>query len=122
MSSRSELLPIYIACYRLTQEIFSCTIKFPKEYKFLLGQSLNENALNLCCLISRINQMTQKGTYFEDFFATFERVRIELRLSADFNLLSLKKQAHLAVMLEDIHTQALAWRRSNLKKEEKTIT
>lgn len=118
--ARSDLLPIYVTCYQLIREVFACTVKFPKEYKYLLGTALNEHAMTLCCLISQLNHTTARQALFDDFFAALERVRLVLRLSADYNLLSCKKQAHLATLLEDITAQATAWQKSHQRKESQT--
>ena len=70
--ARTELLPIDIACYQLIREIFACTVKFPKEYKYLLGSSLNEQSLTRCFLISQINHTKTRQALFTDFFAAFK--------------------------------------------------
>lgn len=118
--ANSETLPIYIETYRLVQEVFRCTVKFSKEYKFVLGTSLNENVLNLCCTIFQANHSSQKTQHLNLFLANLEKVRLQLRLCADFNLISCKQQAHFAQMIEKISFQAVAWQRSERSKEKKT--
>ncbi len=64
----NEALPIYIEAYRLTQDIFKQTVKFPKEYKFLLGTQLNEASIELCCLITNTARATQKQVLLDRIF------------------------------------------------------
>ena len=113
----SESLPIYIETYRFIQEIFRCTVKFPKEYKYMLGNGLNEHALNLCCLISKANHQENKLPLLEEFFSELERVKLQLRLCVDFKLLSCTQQAQLACDLEQITSQILAWIKSERRKQ-----
>ena len=110
-------LPIYIDSYRMTQEIFRHTVKFPKEFKFLLGQSLNETAINLCCQISRSTHIRQKDEALDEILILLEKIRIQLRLCADFKLLSCQQQATLGTLLERITSQASAWSRSERRKQ-----
>ena len=115
--ANSESLPIYIETYRFIQEIFRCTVKFPKEYKFMLGTSLNEHSLNLCCLISQANHQANKLPLLEEFVSELERVKLQLRLCVDFKLLSCSQQASLAHGLEQITSQILAWIKSERRKQ-----
>ena len=115
--SNSELLPIYIDAYRLTQDIFRCTVKFPKEYKFLLGAGLNEAALKLCCLISEANHCREKSSLLDDFLSAIERIKLQLRLCADFKILSCQQQALLATEIEKLIKQAVAWMKCERRKK-----
>lgn len=115
--ANSESLPIYIDTYRFIQEIFRYTVKFSKEYKFMLGTNLNERALNLCCLISRANHQTNKLPLLDEFLSELERVKLYIRLAVDFNLLSCNQQASLAHSLEQITAQVLAWIKSERRKQ-----
>lgn len=115
--SNSELLPIYIDSYRLTQDIFRCTVKFPKEYKFLLGSALNEAALTLCCLICEANHHQRRSSLLDDFLSTMEKIKLQLRLCADFKILSCQQQALLATEIEKIVKQAVAWMKSERRKK-----
>ena len=117
--TKTESLPIYIEAYRLIQEIFRCTLKFPKEYKFTIGNSLNEDAVDLCSLISKANHTTDKISTLDDFLSCLERVKVQIRLCVDFNLFSCSQQAFLAHSIEKITTQALAWIKSERRKQQR---
>ena len=110
-------LPIYLDSYRLTQEVFRCTIKFPKEFKFSLGQSLNESALDLCCQVSKASHTQSKEAILEQVLTLCDRIKIQLRLSADFKILSCQQQATFASLLEKITAQAMAWLKSERRKQ-----
>ena len=40
-------LPVYRDTYQLILKIFECTVHFPKEYKYSLGQDMKRDALQL---------------------------------------------------------------------------
>ena len=112
-----EVLPIYIEAYRLTQDILNQTVKFPKEYKFLLGTQLNEASIELCCLITNTARAAQKQALLEQIFNQLDKIKIEFRLCTDFKLLSNQQQASIATRLEKITGQAIAWLKSERRKQ-----
>ncbi|MBQ7412845.1 MAG: four helix bundle protein [Alphaproteobacteria bacterium] len=113
----SEGLPIYIDTYHLAQDVFADTVSFPRDYKFILGTRLNNDVLDLCCLIDRINRADDKDDLLDMFISGLERVRIQLRLCADFKLIGFQRQAGLAEMIEKIWTQAVAWQKSERRRQ-----
>jgi len=40
MMKDSEILPIYVDTYQLVRELYQITHKFPKEYKYCLGEQI----------------------------------------------------------------------------------
>ncbi len=121
--ARSETLKIYISTYTFVQEVFKTTVKFPREYKFCLGDDMNKDALSLLKHIFQANQHQHKRAHLDNFMAAFETVRVELRLCADLKILSVKKQAHLALLMDEIAKQAAAWKKyeTNLIKQKGEI-
>ena len=89
-------LPVFADVYKLTLRIFAVTQNFPREYKFTLGQDMKRDALVLLRSIYRINKARDKVAHLESFLDDFELLKLEIRLSADLKILSLRKQAHLA--------------------------
>ncbi len=107
--ARSDTLPIFLDTYQLTQEIYKTTVKFPREYKFCLGQEMNRDVLNLLRLIFRANHTVDKVPLLEEFFAALEVLRLEIRLCADMKVLTVKRLAYLSLLVESISKQAVAW-------------
>ena len=108
-------LPVFGDVYRLTLKIFEVTGNFPREYKFTLGQDMKRDALVLLRSIYRINRSRDKVAHLEGFLDDFELLKLEIRLSADLKLLSLRKQAHLAELTDTIGRQITGWRNASLK-------
>ena len=117
--SRSDTLPIFLETYKLLQEVYRVTTLFPREHKFSLGQDIRKDALALFRCIYNANHHTDKVQYLEDFLADFEMLRLEFRLCADLNILSLKKLVHLSLMMDGIGKQATAWKKHQQTQQRK---
>jgi len=116
MTISAEKLPIFRDTYCLTQDIMSYTAKFSRDYKFMLGTALNQDALDLCMLVFMAIRHTDRELVFEQYMDKLERIRLQLRLCADFRLLSFRQQADLAKKMENLTTQVIAWKRSERRK------
>lgn len=110
--ARSDTLPIFIDTYQFVREIYLITHKFPREFKYCLGEQMNRDVLQLLWLIFHANhQRCEKVRYLDDFLAQLEMVRVEIRLCHDMKVLSVRQLAHLALFMERIVKQANAWRK-----------
>ncbi len=114
--ARSETLPIYVDTYNLVKTVFGCTVKFSREHKFVLGAQLNEHVLDLCCLVMKAHHAQNRLPVLDDFLCLMEKVRLELRLSVDFYLMTYKQFADLALQTEKIEKQAIAWQKAEKRK------
>lgn len=113
-------LPIYRDSYVLLTEIYQATDKFPHGSKYTLGQDMKRDALNLFRDLYGANTSPDKRRYhLDNFLTSFEMLKIEIRLCVDLNILSIKKLAHLSLIMDNIAKQATAWRRSTTKPRSK---
>jgi len=103
-------LPIYKDVYKLILQVFNFTKDFPREYKYTLGQDMKRDAIVLIRSIYRTNRSLDKKQYLEEFLDSFEILKLEIRLSVDMKILSVKKQAELSGLLDSIGKQATGWK------------
>ena len=61
-------LPVYKDTYQLVLEIFECTKKFSKKYKYTIGQDLKRDALQLLRSIYRANKAKEKKNIYMHFW------------------------------------------------------
>ncbi len=115
--ARTDTLPIYYETYKLVLEVYKTTLKFPREYKFCLGQDMNRDVLQLFRLIFQANHQQDRVFYLDSFLSALEMIRVEIRLCAELKILSLKRFVFLCEMMERIGKQAAAWRKHEGKKE-----
>lgn len=106
-------LPVYRDTYQLILKIFEYTKDFGREYKYTLGQDMKKDALQLVRHLYRANKTVNKKKHLEDFLDDFELLKLEIRISTEMKLLSIKKQAALSILLERIGKQVTGWRNAN---------
>jgi len=102
-------LPVYKDTYQLALKIFEYTKDFSREYKYSLGQDMKRDALLLVRSIYRINKAEKKEKHLEAFLDDFELLKLEIRLAAEMKVFSLKKQATLNSLMEEIGKQITGW-------------
>lgn len=106
-------LPVFKDTYQLTLKLFELTRDFPREYKFTLGQDMKRDCISLVRSIYRANKCKDKRSYLESFLDDFEVLKLEVRLCADLHIMSLKRQAELAVKMDSIGKQITGWRNAS---------
>ena len=120
--SSSDTLPIYIDTYQLTREIYQITHKFSREFKYWLGEQMNQDVLKLLYHIFQANHIkSERVEHLHRFLAQLDMVRVEIRLAHDMKVLSTRQISHLAQFLDKIVKQANAWQKyqkDQLRKEE----
>jgi len=107
-------LKVFKDVYSLIIKIFEYTRDFPREYKFTLGQDMKRDAIILVRSIYRANKAKNKTEYLEAFLDDFEVLKLETRLCVDMKILSIRKQAEIAPLLDGIGKQITGWRNAGL--------
>lgn len=103
-------LRVYKDTYNLSLKIFEYTKDFSREYKYSLGQDMKSDVLKLMRSIYRANKSFKKREHLEKFLDDFEILKLEIRLAGDMKILSVKKQATLVSLMEEIGKQITGWR------------
>ena len=108
-------LVVYKDVYRLILKIYEYTKDFPREYKYTLGQDMKRDGIQLVRSIYRANKEKDKRKYLESFLDDFEVLKLEIRICTDMKILSLKKQAELSLLMNNIGKQITGWRNAQKK-------
>ncbi len=103
-------LPVFKEVYKLTLLLFTLTQNFAREYKFTLGQDMKRDCLQLVRSIYRANKSKTKEAYLEQFLDDFEVLKLETRLCVDLKLITIKRQAEIAMLMDGIGKQITGWR------------
>ena len=120
--SSSDTLPIYIDTYQLTREIYLITHKFPREFKYCLGEQINRDVLKLLYHIFQANHIkSERSDHIRRFLASLDMVRVEIRLAHDMKVLSTRQISHLAQFMDKIVKQANAWQKYEQVKSRKEV-
>lgn len=115
-------LPIYRITYELLQRTMVVIKEFPREYKFTIGQRLQEEIVGLVVLIYKANTATsERITYVNLLLERIQVVELLIRLSQDMKLLSQRNYAALVEMTQSLNKQSEGWRKSVIKKNPKNF-
>jgi hypothetical protein len=69
-------LPVYKATYDLLLEMFRFTKDFNKEYKYMVGESLKKETIELITLIYRANSRVDKQAILQTAREHIEVIRL----------------------------------------------
>ena len=104
-------LPVYRDTYRLILAIFEATRKFPREYKYTLGQDMKRDGLVLVRSIYRANKRQDKWQDLEIFQDDLELLKLQIRLDYDMRIIPVKKQVEILEMMDIIGRQVSGWKK-----------
>ena len=82
-------LPIFEETYRFVLWIYPAVNKFPKSQRFVLGQQIENLALDILKGVIRANGERDKLPYLKDVSVRLDLLRILIRLAKDLRLLSI---------------------------------
>ncbi len=107
--ARYNHLPVFQKSYDLNLDIYHTTHKFPREYKYTLGQKLKEISNELLDWIIMVNSQKNKLPYFPKIKLQTERLRIQIRIAYDLKIINNKRLEFLNRTLEEISKQIEGW-------------
>lgn len=106
-------LPIYKQTYDILLRTVSAIKDFPREYKFMLGEKIKDELIELVVIIYRANSAINKKQHIESILERIQAIQLLLRLSHDMKILSRRNYAALAQMTDGLGRQAQGWLKSS---------
>ena len=86
-----ENLKIIQKIYELVVYYQHLFIKFPKSYKYTLGDRINNSLIGFYLLILKVNRSKNKKTLEDNIDLKLDEIRLLVRMSRELNLISLKQ-------------------------------
>lgn len=83
--------------------------KFPRSYKFTLGDRITNLCLDILMLLVEANYAHDKINLLQQSNWRLEQLRYLLRLSKDFQLFSLERYAYIAGQINEVGNQIGGW-------------
>lgn len=111
----AEHLPVYKSSYDTTLVLFHVIKKFPKEYKYTLGEQLKKDCLALIATIYKANTLHDKLSTIQETRSYLESIKVLLRLSKDLHIIGLEKFITLQESIAVISKQLVWWEKSTSK-------
>ena len=105
-------LPIFEETYRFVLWIYPAVNKFPKSQRFVLGQQIENLALDILKGVIRANGERDKLPYLKDVSVRLDLLRILIRLAKDLRLLSIKQYEFASAQINEIGKMLGGWIKS----------
>ncbi len=108
MSDMRELI-IYQKHYDLMVYSFPIISRFPKDQRFVLGQQLETQMLEIGKMIVHANKLKQKKSKLYEIDIELEKLRFLIRLAKDLGMMSISKYGHHCERLDEIGRLLGGW-------------
>lgn len=105
-------LKIFTKLYDLILWLYPMVNKFPKAQRFVLGQRIENNALELLRLTIKANSSRYKCPILEEFSVELDQLRILIRLSKDFKFMSVNQYGYASGLINEIGKMLGGWIKS----------
>lgn len=108
-----EKLSIYKDAYLLTNKLYQSMPQMEKMHRYTLGSRILDSSLDMfkwITLANKAKEKTERIKYLDEFMASFEMLRVYLRICADNKLIKLNTLTDLFILIESISKQLSGWR------------
>lgn len=109
---------IVLAAYDLLRELHPAIRGFPKSQQFLLGQRIQESALDLLMALVAANRRRRKRPLLEEADVELEKLRFLLRLANDLQFMSEKRYLGFAEQATELGRMLGGWLRWSRSPED----
>lgn len=101
----------------LAKELLPRAAKYPKDYKFSLGDRIVDHTLDILELLLQAAYVRNKMRLLDEANLKLERLRRLLRLSNELGPLSNKGYEYVSKMVDDLGRQIGGWRKQAAGKD-----
>src|SRR3989338_7480381 len=108
-----EQLTIFEKVYQLVLWLYPTIQKFPKAQRFVLGQQIENTALDILRGVIRANAEREKLPHLKQVSVDLDTLRILLRLSKDLEFLSVRQYGFAAERVNEVGKLLGGWIKSN---------
>lgn len=117
MNNQNDL-PLYIAVYKLLKYLYLIIKRFPKEYKYSLGQSIIECSWEVLDHIVTANTLpnSQKEKIIRKASASSDKLKSRLRMAHELKLVGHKQYIFLISQNEEIAKMLNGWLKWSIDK------
>ena len=110
---KTTQLPVFRKMYDLNLMLMRMVNKFPKQYKYSLGDSLSKQALLIFKHLFSANREYEnkdnRRKHLSLFLDDFDLLKVLIRLCNEERLFSAKDAVNLALLTENITKQINGW-------------
>lgn len=106
--------PIFSKTYDFVAWLLPLTIKFPRQQRFVMAGTLQQEALHFQELLIEAAHARQPREVLIAADAELDKLRTHLRLSRDLQLMSMGQYEHAARMLVEVGRLLGGWQKSSV--------
>ena len=110
-------LPIYKTTYDLLIELMTVTKDYPREYKFSLGEKIQNHVIDLLVLIYKANSVKDKSEIIKQILEQVQFIDLFLRISCDIKIIPQSRYCSLIEKTYSIAKQSQGWLKSASNNE-----
>lgn len=118
--AKYDTLPIYKATYDVLLRTMHAISHFPREYKYSLGEKIQNEMIELVISIYKANSNHNKREFLSKMQEQIQLIYLLLRISHDMKLMPTEKYAGIVEMIDEVASQAKGWLIANEKSRELT--
>lgn len=118
--AKYDTLPIYKATYDVLLRTMHAISHFPREYKYSLGEKIQNEMIELVISIYKANSNHNKRDFLSRMQEQIQLIYLLLRISHDMKLMPTEKYAGIVEMIDEVASQAKGWLIANEKSRELT--
>ena len=118
--AKYDTLPIYKATYDVLLRTMHAISHFPREYKYSLGEKIQNEMIELVISIYKANSNHNKREFLSSMQEQIQLIYLLLRISHDMKLMPTEKYAGIVEMIDEVASQAKGWLIANEKSRELT--
>lgn len=108
MSEMRELI-IYQKHYDMMLYSLPIIGRFPKDQRFILGQQIENQMIEIAKMIVHANKLRQKKGKLYEIDIELEKLRFLIRLSKDLKIMTVSKYGHHCERLDEIGRLLGGW-------------
>ncbi|MEI2610515.1 MAG: diversity-generating retroelement protein Avd [Candidatus Promineifilaceae bacterium] len=101
--------PIFVRTYDWLHWLLPLTLQFPKSQRFLMAQRLQQKSLNFYDHLVAAGRRVDVAENLQQADVLLEQIRLNMRLSREMNLFSLRQYEHAARLLDEIGRLLGGW-------------
>ena len=105
-------LPLYKITYDLLLELMHITKNYPREFKYSIGEKIQNYITEILLDIYRANSAKDKSLHIRSMLEQVELLNVLLRVSFDLKILPMEKYANLIEKTGSISRQANGWNKA----------
>ncbi|MBR1425581.1 four helix bundle protein [bacterium] len=102
-------LPIYKASYDLLIALMFSIKDFPREFKYTVGERIQNAIIELVISIYRANSSREKSDYIKSILESIQYINLLLRITKDLKLITEMRYASFVEQTASIAKQSQGW-------------